>query len=288
MKGIVLAGGSGTRLYPMTKVVSKQLLPIYDKPMVYYPISVLMLSGIKNILIISTENDIPLYKSLLKDGSQFGCSFEYAIQKEPKGLAEAFIIGENFIGKDKVAMILGDNIFFGQSFTNILERNAKFKEGAVLFAYKVKDPERFGIIEIDDKNNAISIEEKPKNPKSPYAVTGLYFYDNDVIDIAKSIKPSKRGELEITDVNKVYLEKKKLKVEILGRGFAWLDTGTTDSLLKAAEFVSTVQNLEGMQIACLEEIAYSKCWINKKDIEESASKLKNTDYGKYLLNLIKN
>lgn len=287
MKGIVLAGGSGTRLYPMTKVVSKQLLPIYDKPMVYYPISVLMLSGIKNILIISTENDIPLYKSLLKDGSQFGCSFEYAIQKEPKGLAEAFIIGENFIGKDKVAMILGDNIFFGQSFTNILERNAKFKEGAVLFAYKVKDPERFGIIEIDDKNNAISIEEKPKNPKSPYAVTGLYFYDNDVIDIAKSIKPSKRGELEITDVNKVYLEKKKLKVEILGRGFAWLDTGTTDSLLKAAEFVSTVQNLEGMQIACLEEIAYSKGWINKKDIEESASKLKNTDYGKYLLNLIK-
>lgn len=287
MKGIVLAGGSGTRLYPMTKVVSKQLLPIYDKPMVYYPISVLMLSGIKNILIISTENDIPLYKSLLKDGGQFGCSFEYAIQKEPKGLAEAFIIGENFIGKDKVAMILGDNIFFGQSFTNILERNAKFKEGAVLFAYKVKDPERFGIIEIDDKNNAISIEEKPKNPKSPYAVTGLYFYDNDVIDIAKSIKPSKRGELEITDVNKVYLEKKKLKVEILGRGFAWLDTGTTDSLLKAAEFVSTVQNLEGMQIACLEEIAYSKCWINKKDIEESANKLKNTDYGKYLLNLIK-
>ena len=288
MKGIVLAGGSGTRLYPMTKVVSKQLLPIYDKPMVYYPISVLMLSGIKNILIISTENDIPLYKSLLKDGSQFGCSFEYAIQKEPKGLAEAFIIGENFIEKDKVAMILGDNIFFGQSFTNILERNAKFKEGAVLFAYKVKDPERFGIIEIDDKNNAISIEEKPKNPKSPYAVTGLYFYDNDVIDIAKSIKPSKRGELEITDVNKVYLENKKLKVEILGRGFAWLDTGTTDSLLKAAEFVSTVQNLEGMQIACLEEIAYSKGWINKKDIEESASKLKNTDYGKYLLNLIKN
>ena len=288
MKGIVLAGGSGTRLYPMTKVVSKQLLPIYDKPMVYYPISVLMLSGIKNILIISTENDIPLYKSLLKDGSQFGCSFEYAIQKEPKGLAEAFIIGENFIGKDKVAMILGDNIFFGQSFTNILERNAKFKEGAVLFAYKVKDPERFGIIEIDNKNNAISIEEKPKNPKSPYAVTGLYFYDNDVIDIAKSIKPSKRGELEITDVNKVYLEKKKLKVEILGRGFAWLDTGTTDSLLKAAEFVSTVQNLEGMQIACLEEIAYSKGWINKKDIEESANKLKNTDYGKYLLNLIKN
>lgn len=288
MKGIVLAGGSGTRLYPMTKVVSKQLLPIYDKPMVYYPISVLMLSGIKNILIISTENDIPLYKSLLKDGSQFGCSFEYAIQKEPKGLAEAFIIGENFIEKDKVAMILGDNIFFGQSFTNILERNAKFKEGAVLFAYKVKDPERFGIIEIDDKNNAISIEEKPKNPKSPYAVTGLYFYDNNVIDIAKSIKPSKRGELEITDVNKVYLENKKLKVEILGRGFAWLDTGTTDSLLKAAEFVSTVQNLEGMQIACLEEIAYNKGWINKKDIEKSANKLKNTDYGKYLLNLIKN
>lgn len=288
MKGIVLAGGSGTRLYPITSVISKQLLPIYDKPMIYYPISVLMLSGIKEILIISTEHDIPLYKALLKDGSQFGCSFEYAIQKEPKGLAEAFIIGEGFIGKDKVAMILGDNIFFGQSFTNILERSAKFKEGAVLFAYKVKDPERFGIIEIDDKNNALSIEEKPKNPKSPYAVTGLYFYDNDVIDIAKSIKPSKRGELEITDVNKVYLEKKKLKVEILGRGFAWLDTGTTDSLLKAAEFVSTVQNLEGMQIACLEEIAYKKGWINKKDIEESANRLRNTDYGKYLLNLLKN
>lgn len=288
MKGIVLAGGSGTRLYPITSVISKQLLPIYDKPMIYYPISVLMLSRIKNILIISTENDIPLYKSLLKDGSQFGCSFEYAIQKEPKGLAEAFIIGEGFIGKDKVAMILGDNIFFGQSFSNILERSVKIKEGAILFAYKVKDPERFGIIEIDDKNNAISIEEKPKNPKSPYAVTGLYFYDNTVIDIAKDIKPSKRGELEITDVNKVYLEKKKLKVEILGRGFAWLDTGTTDSLLKAAEFVSTVQNLEGMQIACLEEIAYKKGWINKKDIEESANRLRNTDYGKYLLNLLKN
>lgn len=288
MKGIVLAGGSGTRLYPITSVISKQLLPIYDKPMIYYPISVLMLSGIKEILIISTEHDIPLYKALLKDGSQFGCSFEYAIQKEPKGLAEAFIIGEGFIGKDKVAMILGDNIFFGQSFSNILERSVKIKEGAILFAYKVKDPERFGIIEIDDKNNAISIEEKPKNPKSPYAVTGLYFYDNDVIDIAKSIKPSKRGELEITDVNKVYLEKKKLKVEILGRGFAWLDTGTADSLLKAAEFVSTVQNLEGMQIACLEEIAYKKGWINKKDIEESANRLRNTDYGKYLLNLLKN
>lgn len=287
MKGIVLAGGSGTRLYPMTKVVSKQLLPIYDKPMVYYPISVLMLSGIKNILIISTENDMPLYKSLLKDGSEFGCHFEYAIQKEPKGLAEAFIIGESFIGKDKVAMILGDNIFFGQSFTHILERSVKLKEGAILFAYKVRDPERFGIIEIDKKNNAISIEEKPKNPKSQYAVTGLYFYDNDVVNIAKSIQPSKRGELEITDINKVYLENKKLKVEILGRGFAWLDTGTTDSLLKAAEFVSTVQNLEGMQIACLEEIAYNKGWINKKNIEESANKLKNTEYGKYLFNLIK-
>ena len=286
MKGIVLAGGSGTRLYPMTKVVSKQLLPIYDKPMVYYPISILMLSGIKNILIISTENDIPLYKSLLKDGSQFGCSFEYAIQKEPKGLAEAFIIGENFIGKDKVSMILGDNIFFGQSFTNILERSAKFKEGAVLFAYKVKDPERFGIIEIDDKNNAISIEEKPKNPKSPYAVTGLYFYDNYVIDIAKSIKPSKRGELEITDVNKVYLEKKKLKVEILGRGFAWLDTGTTDSLLKAAEFVSTVQNLEGMQIACLEEIAYLNGWITKDDVLKVYEVLKKNQYGQYLKDVL--
>ncbi|MDO6994531.1 glucose-1-phosphate thymidylyltransferase RfbA [Brachyspira innocens] len=287
MKGIVLAGGSGTRLYPMTNVISKQLLPVYDKPMIYYPLSVLMLAGIRDILVISTENDTPLFKRLLQDGSQWGINIEYAVQKEPNGLAEAFIIGEYFIAKDNVSMILGDNIFFGQSFTHILERSSKINDGAVIFAYRVKDPERFGIVEIDENNNAISIEEKPKNPKSPYAVTGLYFYDNDVINIAKNIKPSSRGELEITDVNKVYLENKKLKVEVLGRGFAWLDTGTRDSLLRASEFVSSVENVEGMQIACLEEIAYNNEWINKEDIEKIAFKLKNTEYGNYLFNLIK-
>ncbi|WP_300755441.1 glucose-1-phosphate thymidylyltransferase RfbA [uncultured Brachyspira sp.] len=287
MKGIVLAGGSGTRLYPMTTAISKQLLPVYDKPMVYYPLSVLMLAGIRDILLISTENDTPLFKRLLQDGSQWGCNIEYAVQKEPNGLAEAFIIGENFIGKDNVSMILGDNIFFGQSFTHILERSSKINDGAVIFAYKVKDHERFGIVEIDENNNAVSIEEKPKNPKSPYAVTGLYFYDNDVINIAKNIKPSPRGELEITDVNKVYLENKKLKVEVLGRGFAWLDTGTRDSLLRASEFVSSVENVEGMQIACLEEIAYNNKWINKEDIDKIAFKLKNTEYGNYLFNLIR-
>lgn len=287
MKGIVLAGGSGTRLYPMTNVISKQLLPVYDKPMIYYPLSVLMLAGIRDILVISTENDTPLFKRLLQDGSQWGINIEYAIQKAPNGLAEAFIIGEYFIAKDNVSMILGDNIFFGQSFTHILERSSKINDGAVIFAYKVKDPERFGIVEIDENNNAISIEEKPKNPKSPYAVTGLYFYDNDVVNIAKNIKPSSRGELEITDVNKVYLENKKLKVEVLGRGFAWLDTGTRDSLLRASEFVSSVENVEGMQIACLEEIAYNNKWINEEDIEKIAFRLKNTEYGNYLFNLIK-
>ncbi|WP_020005709.1 glucose-1-phosphate thymidylyltransferase RfbA [Brachyspira innocens] len=287
MKGIVLAGGSGTRLYPMTNVISKQLLPVYDKPMIYYPLSVLMLAGIRDILVISTENDTPLFKRLLQDGSQWGINIEYAIQKEPNGLAEAFIIGKYFISKDNVSMILGDNIFFGQSFTHILERSSKINDGAVIFAYRVKDPERFGIVEIDENNNAISIEEKPKNPKSPYAVTGLYFYDNDVINIAKNIKPSSRGELEITDVNKVYLENKKLKVEVLGRGFAWLDTGTRDSLLRASEFVSSVENVEGMQIACLEEIAYNNEWINKEDIDKIAFRLKNTEYGNYLFNLIK-
>ncbi|PCG19079.1 glucose-1-phosphate thymidylyltransferase RfbA [Brachyspira sp. G79] len=287
MKGIVLAGGSGTRLYPMTTVISKQLLPVYDKPMIYYPLSVLMLAGIRDILVISTENDTPLFKRLLQNGSQWGINIEYAVQKAPNGLAEAFIIGEEFIGKDNVSMILGDNIFFGQSFTHILERSSKINDGAVIFAYKVKDPERFGIVEIDENSNAISIEEKPKNPKSPYAVTGLYFYDNDVINIAKNIKPSSRGELEITDVNNVYLENKKLKVEILGRGFAWLDTGTRDSLLRASEFVSSVENVEGMQIACLEEIAYNNKWINKEDIDKIAFKLKNTEYGNYLCNLIR-
>lgn len=287
MKGIVLAGGSGTRLYPMTNVISKQLLPVYDKPMVYYPISVLMLSQIKDILIISTEQDTPLFQKLLKDGSQWGCNIEYAIQKAPNGLAEAFIIGESFIGKDNVSMILGDNIFFGQSFSHILEKSSKLEEGAIVFAYQVKDPERFGIVEIDKDYNALSIEEKPQKPKSNYAVTGLYFYDNDVVNIAKNIKPSARGELEITDINKVYLENKKLKVEVLGRGFAWLDTGTRESLLQASQFVSAVENIEGMQIACLEEIAYNNKWIDASKIEETASKLRNSEYGKYLYSLIK-
>lgn len=287
MKGIILAGGSGTRLYPMTSVISKQLLPIYDKPMIYYPLSVLMLAKIRNILIISTENDIPIFKKLLKDGNQWGCNIEYAVQKEPNGLAEAFIIGERFLGCDTVAMVLGDNIFFGQSFTHILERSSRLENGGIIFAYKVKDPERFGIVEIDELNRPVSIEEKPKMPKSPLAITGLYFYDNNVVDIAKGIQPSERGELEITDINKYYLKENKLSVEILGRGFAWLDTGTCDSLLMASQFVSTVQNMEGMQIACLEEIAYFNRWIDRSNIEKIVAKFKNTGYGNYLQNLIK-
>ena len=249
MKGIVLAGGSGTRLYPMTNVISKQLLPVYDKPMVYYPLSVLMLSKIKDILIISTENDTPLFQRLLKDGSQWGCNIEYAVQKYPNGLAEAFIIGENFIGNDNVSMILGDNIFFGQSFSSVLEKSAKIDDGAVIFAYQVKDPQRFGVVEFDNNNHVISIEEKPQNPKSQFAVTGLYFYDNKVVDYVKNQKPSARNELEITDLNNTYLKNGQVNVELLGRGFAWLDTGTHESLLQASQFIQTIENNQGVKIA---------------------------------------
>ena len=291
MKGIVLAGGSGTRLYPLTKVTSKQLLPIYDKPMIYYPLSTLMLAGIQDILIISTPDDTPRFQALLGDGSQYGINLSYKVQPSPDGLAQAFILGEEFLNGEAGAMVLGDNIFYGNGFRTLLKsavRNAEENGRATVFGYYVPDPERFGVIEFDENNKALSIEEKPSNPKSNYAVTGLYFYPAGVSERANTVKPSARGELEITTLNDMYLNDGLLDVQLLGRGFAWLDTGTTDSLLKASEFVSTVQNLEGMQIACLEEIAYKKGWINKKDIEESANRLRNTDYGKYLLNLLKN
>lgn len=287
MKGIILAGGSGTRLHPITKGISKQLLPIYDKPMIYYPISVLMLAGINEILIITTPQEQDGFVRLLGDGSEFGINLTYAVQPEPKGLAQAFIIGESFIGNDDVCLALGDNIFFGQSFGNQLKHAVQNLSGATVFGYKVMDPERFGVVEFDGSFNALSIEEKPVEPKSNWAVTGLYFYNNLVIDIAKGVKESERGEFEITCINKAYLEQGSLKVEQLGRGFAWLDTGTHDSLLEASQFVHTVEKRQGFKIACLEEIAYSQGWLTQQQVRDSANKLSKTGYGQYLLNVIK-
>ena len=283
MKGIILAGGSGTRLYPMTKSISKQILPIYDKPMIYYPLSVLMLAGIREVLIISTPRDLRCFEELLQDGKELGMSITYKVQENPNGLAEAFIIGEEFIGKDSVALVLGDNIFFGQAFSPILKEAAKLKKGAEIFGYLVKDPRAYGVVEFDKGRNVISIEEKPENPKSKYAVPGLYFYDNSVIEKAKSIKPSKRGELEITDLNRLYLEEKSLKVNLLGRGFAWLDTGTHKNLLQASNFIETIQERQGNYIACIEEIAYRNGWITKEELIKLAEPLLKTDYGKYLV-----
>ncbi|MBU3841452.1 MAG: glucose-1-phosphate thymidylyltransferase RfbA [Candidatus Fusobacterium pullicola] len=286
MKGIILAGGSGTRLYPITKSVSKQILPIYDKPMIYYPLSVLMLAGIREVLIISTPRDLRCFEELLQDGKELGMSITYKVQEKPNGLAEAFIIGEEFIGKDSVALVLGDNIFFGQAFSPILKEAAKLKKGAEIFGYLVKDPRAYGVVEFDKDRNVISIEEKPENPKSKYAVPGLYFYDNSVIEKAKSIKPSKRGELEITDLNRLYLEEKSLKVNLLGRGFAWLDTGTHKNLLQASNFIETIQERQGNYIACIEEIAYRNGWITKEELIKLAEPLLKTDYGKYLIEIV--
>lgn len=290
MKGIVLAGGSGTRLYPITKGVSKQLLPVYDKPMIYYPISALMLAGIRDILIISTPHDLPCFKRLLGDGSNYGVRFEYAEQPSPDGLAQAFIIGEEFIGKDNVCLVLGDNIFYGQGFTGMLQQaviTAEEELKATIFGHRVSNPQRFGVAEVDAEGNVLSIEEKPQNPKSDYAVAGLYFYPNSVIEAAKSIKPSARGELEITDVNEIFRQEGRLKMQIMGRGFAWLDTGTHESLFDASRFVEVVESRQGVQIACLEEIAWRKGWLSNEEILQLAEPMKHNSYGEYMINLIK-
>lgn len=287
MKGIILAGGSGTRLYPLTKAISKQIMPIYDKPMIYYPLSVLMLANIREILIISTPRDLPVFQELLGDGSKLGIKLEYKIQEHPNGLAEAFIIGKEFIGNDNVALILGDNIFYGSGFTGLVEEAAKLEKGAVIFGYPVKDPKAYGVVEFDKNGKAVSLEEKPEKPKSNYAIPGLYFYDNSVIEKAKTIKPSARGELEITTVNERYLEEEKLNVKTLGRGIAWLDTGTHDALLEAANYVEAIQKRQGFYVACIEEIAYAKGWINEEQLEELAKPLMKTEYGRYLLDLMK-
>ena len=287
MKGIILAGGKGTRLYPLTMSISKQILPVYDKPMIYYPLSVLMLANIREILIISTERDLPVFKELLKDGSELGLKLEYKVQEKPNGLAEAFIIGEEFIGDDNVALILGDNIFYGSGFTGLLEEMSKIEDGAAIFGYPVKDPRAYGVVEFDETGKAISLEEKPENPRSNYAIPGLYFYDNTVVEKAKNVKPSARGEIEITTVNEIYLSEGKLNVKNLGRGIIWFDTGTHEALLEASNYVEAIQKRQGFYIACLEEIAYKKGWINEKDIEKKIEETKMNDYQKYLSLLIK-